>query len=60
MDELKRKANRNHLQLSMDNMQKYIGDPATLRIVQSIPQNDANKGSKTTCPNAMEERVHFS
>lgn len=53
------KASSDDLQLSADNMQKYIGGPATLRTVRCILQDETDTGSKTTCPDAMEARVHF-
>lgn len=59
MEQLMRKATSDGLQLSVDNMQKYISGPATLRTVQRILQDEMDTSSKTTCPDAMEARVRF-
>lgn len=53
------KATSDELQLSTGNMQKYIGGPTTLRIVQHILQDEMDTGSKTTFSDAMEARVYF-
>ena len=59
IEKLMRKATSDDLQLSKENMQKYIGGLATLKTLWHILQDELNKGFITIYPEAMEARVHF-
>jgi len=52
-------ATSDDLQLITENMQKYTGGPATLRKMLHMLQDEIDKCSNTTCPDAMEARVGF-
>ena len=54
-----REASSDVLQLSIDNMQKYVSGPTTLKRMLHNFQDKMDIGSKTTCPDVMEARVHF-
>jgi len=59
MEQLMRKATNNDLQLSAENMQKYISGPTTLRKMFRILQDELDKGSITICLEVKEPRIHF-
>ena len=54
-----RETTSDDLQLSVDNMQTYIGGPVTLKTTLRMLQDEMETGSKTKYPDAMEARVHF-
>ena len=59
MEQLRREATRDDLELNACNMQKYIGGPVKVNIILLMLQNELDIGLKTIDPNVMEERVHF-
>lgn len=58
-EQLMHEASSDDLQMSTKNMKKYIGGPAMLRIVLLMLQDELDRGFRTICLEAMEERVCF-
>jgi len=54
-----REATNDKLQLSAENMQKYIGSPTILKIVLYMLQDVLGRGLRTIYPEAIDERVQF-
>ena len=59
MEQLRREATRENLELSMHNMQKYIGGPVMVNTMLHRLQNELDTGSKTIYPDAKEARVRY-
>jgi len=47
------------LQLIIENMQRYMSGPATLRIMLHVLQDELDRGFRTIYSEAMEARVCF-
>jgi len=59
MEQLRREATREDLELNAHNMQKYINGPVKVNTMMHMLQNEFDTGSKTIYPDAMEARVCF-
>lgn len=59
MEQLRREATNDNLELIAQNMQKYIGGPVMVKTMLHMLEDELDKGSKTIYPKSMQARVRY-